>query len=53
MAYYKSVADMIGNTQWWIRKLENNHGLCARIIAKAEGLNPGGSIKDRAALGHD
>ncbi len=51
MAYYKSVADMIGNTPMVeLGNFEKNHGLCTRIIAKAEGLNPGGSIKDRAAL---
>ena len=52
MAYYKSVADMIGNTPMVeLGNFEKNHGLCARIIAKAgKGLNPGGSIKDRAAL---
>lgn len=29
---------------------EKNHGLLARIIGKVEGMNPGGSIKDRTAL---
>ena len=43
--YYKSVIDMIGNTP--LISLEESTGY--RIFAKAEFLNPGGSIKDRIA----
>lgn len=49
MKYFKSAAEMIGHTPL----LELNHykkGLAARIFAKVEGMNPAGSIKDRAAL---
>ncbi len=44
--YYNNVLDLIGNTP--LLCLEQTTGL--RIFAKAEFLNPGGSIKDRIAL---
>ncbi len=44
--YYKSVLDLIGNTP--LLSLQETTGL--RLFAKAEFLNPGGSIKDRIAL---
>lgn len=44
--YYKNVLDLIGNTP--LISLEQTTGL--NIYAKAEFLNPGGSIKDRIAL---
>lgn len=44
--YYTNVLDLIGNTP--LISLEQTTGL--RIFAKAEFLNPGGSIKDRIAL---
>lgn len=51
MAYYKSVIDMIGNTPLVeLGHYEKKHGLLASVIAKVEGLNPAGSVKDRAAL---
>lgn len=46
-----SVAEMVGNTP--LLKLERfaaKYGLEATILAKVEGLNPSGSVKDRAAL---
>ena len=43
--YYTNVIDMIGNTP--LISLEESTGY--RIFAKAEFLNPGGSIKDRIA----
>ena len=42
----RNVLDLIGNTP--ILDLEPTTGL--KIFAKAEFLNPGGSIKDRVAL---
>ena len=45
--YYTNVLDLIGNTP--LISLEKTTGL--QIYAKAEFLNPGGSIKDRIALG--
>ena len=44
--YYTNVLDLIGNTP--LISLEETTGL--HIYAKAEFLNPGGSIKDRIAL---
>lgn len=44
--YYNNVIDLIGNTP--LISLEQTTGLS--IYAKAEFLNPGGSIKDRIAL---
>ncbi|HAF26462.1 MAG TPA: cysteine synthase A [Lachnospiraceae bacterium] len=44
--YYKSVLELIGNTP--LISLEQTTGL--KLFAKAEFLNPGGSIKDRIAL---
>ena len=47
MNYYKSAADMIGRTP--LLELSNKAS-DACIFAKVEGMNPAGSIKDRAAL---
>ena len=44
--YYSNILDLIGNTP--LLSLEETTGL--HIFAKAEFLNPGGSIKDRIAL---
>lgn len=44
--YYTNILDMIGNTP--LVSLEETTGL--KLYAKAEFLNPGGSIKDRIAL---
>lgn len=48
MPVYDSIADLIGNTPIVdISKLSPNPRV--RILAKLEGQNPGGSVKDRAA----
>lgn len=44
--YYTNIIDLIGNTP--LLSLEESTG--CKIYAKAEFLNPGGSIKDRIAL---
>ena len=44
--YYKNILELIGNTP--LLSLEETTGF--NIFAKAEFLNPGGSIKDRIAL---
>ncbi len=44
--YYTNILDLIGNTP--LLSLEETTGL--QLFAKAEFLNPGGSIKDRIAL---
>jgi cysteine synthase B len=49
MARYESVLDLIGNTPLVdISRLSPNPRV--QIYAKLEGANPGGSVKDRAAL---
>ena len=47
---YKSVSDLIGNTPLVeLVNFNKNNNLGATIIAKVEGLNPAGSVKDRVA----
>ena len=49
MARYQNVLDLIGNTPLVdVSSLSPNPG--ARILVKLEGVNPGGSVKDRIAL---
>ena len=51
MAYYKSVTELIGRTPLLeLTALEKQHKASAKILAKVEGMNPAGSIKDRVAL---
>src|ERR1041384_7488165 len=46
-----SVLDLIGNTPIVeIRRVASDLPSGVRIFAKLEGFNPGGSVKDRAAL---
>ena len=46
-----SVLDLIGDTPLVeIRKITHSLSSAVRIFAKLEGFNPGGSVKDRAAL---
>lgn len=48
---FKSVEELIGKTPLLeLTRIERSEGLCARITAKLEYVNPGGSIKDRIAL---
>ena len=48
---YSSFEELIGNTPLvHLTRLEKKLNLKARLYAKVEGLNPAGSIKDRAAL---
>lgn len=47
---YKSVSELVGHTPLIeLVNFEKNNNLEATIIAKVEGLNPGGSVKDRVA----
>ena len=47
----ESVLDLIGETPLLeIRRIAQGISPAVRIFAKLEGLNPGGSVKDRAAL---
>ena len=50
-AIYTSADQLIGHTPLLeLTHIEKAHGLKAKILAKLEYFNPGGSIKDRAAL---
>ena len=47
---YKSVEELIGRTPLMeLSNLERKLELQAKLIAKVEALNPGGSAKDRVA----
>ena len=48
---YTSVHELIGHTPLLeLTGIETDHHLCARLLAKLERCNPGGSAKDRIAL---
>ena len=50
MKIAKNFSELIGNTPMLeLCRIEEEEKLEARIFAKLEGLNPGGSIKDRVA----
>jgi len=52
MRVVENVLQLVGQTPMLrLRRLEQASGPCAEIWAKLEFLNPGGSVKDRAALG--
>ncbi len=47
---FTSADQLIGHTPLLeLRRLEEKHGLQARLIAKLEAMNPAGSVKDRVA----
>ena len=51
MNVYTSARQLIGNTPLQrLTNIEEKEGLCAKLLAKLECFNPGGSTKDRAAL---
>ena len=48
---YRSIDQLVGNTPLLeLNQLTRDRGLCARLLAKLEYLNPAGSVKDRVAL---
>jgi len=48
---YSSAQQLVGNTPiLQLQKIEKEYALSARLLAKLEFLNPGGSVKDRVAL---
>jgi len=50
-AIYRSVEELIGNTPLIeLSRLREHLGFKARLLAKLESFNPGGSVKDRVAL---
>ena len=47
----RSFAELVGNTPMLeVVSLEKKYELAARLVVKLESMNPGGSVKDRAAL---
>ena len=51
MAVYKSAVELIGNTPLLeLNSMGKAKGVSSRVLAKLEGFNPAGSVKDRAAL---
>ena len=52
MRIYQSLAELVGKTPLLeLTRLEREEELGARILVKLEAQNPGGSVKDRIALG--
>ena len=50
MKVYDRILDTIGNTPLVeLHNLEKKYALKAKLIAKVEFFNPGGSVKDRIA----
>lgn len=51
MDYYENIIDAVGRTPLVrLGRIETGEGIRARILAKVEYLNPGGSVKDRPAV---
>lgn len=47
---YESMAEAVGHTPLIrLKNIEKEYALMAKLYAKAEGMNPAGSVKDRAA----
>jgi cystathionine beta-synthase len=51
MDYYENIVDAVGRTPLVrLGRIERGEGIRARVLAKVEYLNPGGSVKDRPAV---
>ncbi|HVF19176.1 MAG TPA: cystathionine beta-synthase [Mycobacteriales bacterium] len=50
MEYFESLVDLVGNTPL-VKLTKVTDGLRPTVLAKVEYFNPGGSVKDRIALG--
>jgi cystathionine beta-synthase len=51
MDYYENILDAVGRTPLVrLGRIEKGEGIRARLLAKVEYLNPGGSVKDRPAV---
>ena len=51
MSYYESAAELIGKTPLLeLQRYGKTKALKAKLLAKVEGQNPAGSVKDRIAL---
>lgn len=50
MNIYKSITELVGRTPLMeLKRIEELKGLEAKVLAKLEFFNPGGSVKDRIA----
>jgi cystathionine beta-synthase len=50
MDYFENIIEAVGNTPLVrLGRVERGEGIRARVLAKLEHLNPGGSVKDRPA----
>jgi cystathionine beta-synthase len=51
MDYFENITDVVGNTPLVrLGRVEEAEGIRARVLAKLEYMNPGGSVKDRPAV---
>jgi cystathionine beta-synthase len=51
MNYFENITEAIGNTPLVrLGRVEKGEGIRARLLAKLEYMNPGGSVKDRPAV---
>jgi cystathionine beta-synthase len=51
MDYFENIIEAVGNTPLVrLGRVERGEGIRARVLAKLEHLNPGGSVKDRPAV---
>jgi cystathionine beta-synthase len=51
MEYAESILDLVGNTPLMrFKRISETDGIQATLLAKVETSNPGGSVKDRAAI---
>ena len=52
MDFAESILDLVGNTPLMrLKRISESDGIQATLLAKVETTNPGGSVKDRAAIG--
>src|SRR5215471_8822967 len=51
MDFAESILDLVGNTPLMrLKRISESDGIQATLLAKVETSNPGGSVKDRAAI---
>jgi cystathionine beta-synthase len=51
MDYFENITEVVGNTPLVrLGRIERGEGIRARLLAKLEYMNPGGSVKDRPAV---